>query len=114
MLKTAYIAEYLCSEELRRRLLLGLNKGESQHAFAGELHNGRRGELRDRMYEDQLNATSTLNLLLGAAIVWNTIYMQACLKRLRADDKVVQEEDLGYLSPLFGNILASLVAIILT
>lgn len=99
LLKTAYIAEYLCSEELRRRVLLGLNKGESLHSFAGELHYGRRGELRDRTYEDQLNAASSLNLLLAAAIVWNTVHLQACLKRLRADGKVIQEEDLRYLSP---------------
>lgn len=55
--------------ELRLLVLLGLNNGESLHALAGDVHFSKQGELRDRTYEDQLNAASSLNLLL-AAIVW--------------------------------------------
>lgn len=66
-------------------MLLGLNKVESLHALAGEVHFSKQGELRDRTYEDQLNAASSLNLLLAAVVCWNTIHIQACLKRLRAD-----------------------------
>lgn len=100
LLKTAYLAEYLCNEELRRRVLLGLNKVESLHALAGEVHFSKQGELRDRTYEDQLNAASSLNLLLAAIVCWNTIHIQACLKKLRADGYVVSNEDLRFLSPL--------------
>lgn len=53
LLKTAYLAEYLCNPELRRRVLLGLNKGESLHALAGDVHFSKQGELRDRTYECQ-------------------------------------------------------------
>jgi TnpA family transposase len=40
LIKTAYLAEYLQSEELRRRVLLGLNKGESLNALARKLFYG--------------------------------------------------------------------------
>jgi TnpA family transposase len=93
LLKTAYIAEYLCNPELRRRVLLGLNKGESLHSLAGDVRVSRQGELRDRTYEDQLNAASSLNLLLAAIVCWNTIHIQACLKKLRADGYQIYDED---------------------
>lgn len=100
LVKTAYIAEYLCVEELRRRVLLGLNKGESMHKLAGRVRFGQQGEFRDRTYEDQLNSASSMNLLLAAIVVWNTIHLQGCLKKLRADGYEYSEEDLRFLSPL--------------
>lgn len=56
--------------------------------------------MRDRTYEDQLNAASSLNLLIAAIVVCNTVHLQACLRRLQADGESVGEEDLRYLSPL--------------
>ena len=100
LIKTAYLAEYLRSEDLRRRVLLGLNKGESLNSLARKLFYGGQGEMRDRTYEDQLNAASSLNLLLAATVVWNTVHIQACVRRLRADGHPVEEEDLKHLSPL--------------
>jgi TnpA family transposase len=100
LIKTAYLAEYLHNEELRRRVLLGLNKGESLNALARKLFYGGQGEMRDRTYEDQLNAASSLNLLLAVIVVWNTVHMQACLRRLKADGRPVADDDLKHLSPL--------------
>jgi TnpA family transposase len=100
LLKTAHIAEYLFSEEFRRRILLGLNKGESVHALAGDIRFVRNAELRDLTYEDQLNAASSLNLILAAIVCWNTVHMQGCLKKLEADEYPVNSEDLKFLSPL--------------
>ena len=100
LIKTAYLAEYLRNEELRRRVLLGLNKGEALNALARKLFFGGQGEIRDRTYEDQLNAASSLNLLLAAIVVWNTVHLQACLRRLRADGYPVDDADLRFLSPL--------------
>jgi TnpA family transposase len=100
LIKTAYLAEYLCSEELRRRVLLGLNKGEALNALAHKLFFGGQGEIRDRTYEAQLNAASSLNLLLAAIVVWNTVHLQACVRRLRADNYLVDDADLRFLSPL--------------
>jgi TnpA family transposase len=100
LIKTAYLAEYLRSEDLRRRVLLGLNKGEALNALARKLFFGGQGEIRDRTYEDQLNAASSLNLLLAAIVVWNTVHLDACLRRLRADGYPVADADLRFLSPL--------------
>jgi TnpA family transposase len=100
LVKTAYLAEYFRDLELRRRVLLGLNKGESLHSLARKVFFGSLGEVRDRTYEDQLNAASSLNLLLAAIVCWNTVHLQACIKKLRADGVEIKEEDLRYLSPL--------------
>lgn len=100
LVKTAYLAEYFSSEELRRRVLLGLNKGEALNALARKLFFGGQGEIRDRTYEAQLNAASSLNLLLAAIVVWNTVHLQACVRRLRADGVPVEDADLRFLSPL--------------
>ena len=100
LIKTAYLAEYLRSEDLRRRVLLGLNKGEALNALARKLFFGGQGEMRDRTYEDQLNAASALNLLLATIVVWNTVHLQACLRRLRTDGVQVDDADLRFFSPL--------------
>ena len=73
---------------------------ELLHSLANDVHFSKQGELRDRTYEDQLNAASSLNLLLAAIVCWNTIHIQACLKKLRADGYQVNDEDLRFLSPL--------------
>jgi hypothetical protein len=39
-------------------------------------------------------------LLLAAIVVWNTVHLQACVRKLRSDDEQINDEDLQYLSPL--------------
>jgi TnpA family transposase len=96
LVKTAYIAEYVRSEELSRRVVLGPNKGESLRALARKLFFGGQGEIRDRTYERQLNTVSSLNLILGAIVVWNTIHLQACLRRLSADGHCIDNNQLCF------------------
>src|SRR6266566_1813353 len=60
--RTAYLLEYFRDEALRRRVLIGLNKGEALHALARQLFFGRLGELRDRAFEDQMHRASCLQL----------------------------------------------------
>jgi hypothetical protein len=57
-------------------------------------------EIRDRTHEDQLNAASSLNLPLAVIVLWNTVHIQACLRRLKADGRPVEEDDLKHPSPL--------------
>ena len=54
----------------------------------------------ERTYEEQLNTASSLNLLLAAIVVWNTVHLQACVKKVRSDGEQVNDGDLRYLSPL--------------
>jgi TnpA family transposase len=100
LVKTAYLAEYFRSEALRRRVLLGLNKGESLNSLSRKVFFGSLGEIRERTYEEQLNTASSLNLLLAAIVVWNTVHLQACVKKLRSDGEQVIDDDLRYVSPL--------------
>lgn len=57
--RTAFLLEYFRDESLRRRILIGLNKGEALHARARQLFFGRLGELRDRA-DDRSNASGQL------------------------------------------------------
>jgi TnpA family transposase len=100
LVKTAYLAEYFRNEELRRRVLIGLNKGESLNSLARKVFFGSLGEIRERTYEEQLNTASSMNLLLAAIVVWNTVHLQACVKTLRAGGEQVNDDDLRYQSPL--------------
>jgi len=40
-----------------------------------------------------------LNLVTNAVVTWNTVYMAAVIKQLRAEGKTVNEEDVARLSP---------------
>jgi hypothetical protein len=58
---------------LRRRVQVGLNKGEAKNALARAVFLNRLGELRDRSYENQRYRASGLNLVVNAIILWNTL-----------------------------------------
>jgi hypothetical protein len=47
--------------------------------------------------EDQLGA---LGLVLNIIVLWNTIYMNEALEKLRNDGFLVRDEDVARLSPL--------------
>ena len=49
---------------------------------------------------DAILTQSSLNLMLAAIVVCNTVHMQACLWRSQADGEIVSDDDLRYLSPL--------------
>jgi len=73
--KTRHILSYVDDRELRRRVLVGLNKQERLHALARVLFFGRQGRFGDRGYEAQLNRASALSLVINALIVWYTEYL---------------------------------------
>jgi TnpA family transposase len=68
--RTAFLLEYFRDESFRRRILIGLNKGEALHVLARLLFFGRLGELRDRALEDQMHRASCLHLLMAAIATW--------------------------------------------
>ena len=57
-------------------------------------------ELRQRYREGQEDQLGALGLVVNAIILWNTIYMDAALARLRTDGVDVRDEDVARLSPL--------------
>lgn len=86
--------------ELRRRVLVGLNKGEALHALKRAVAFHRSGEIRDRSFEAQSNRASGLNLVTTAIAVWNTVYLARAVEALHAEGQDVPDELLAHVSPL--------------
>jgi TnpA family transposase len=97
--KTIFILDYISSESMRRRIQKGLNKGEAMNALARALFFGKRGELRERALQDQLQRASALNILINAISVWNTVYLSEAIKVSRGKDWF-NENLLNHISPL--------------
>jgi TnpA family transposase len=97
--KTLFILDYISSETLRRRIQRGLNKGEAMNALARAIFFGKHGELRERALQDQLQRASSLNLIINAISIWNTVYLSQAIDHFKTKGKY-QEELLSHISPL--------------
>jgi TnpA family transposase len=91
--------DWVKKPELRSRVQAGLNKGESRNALARAVFFNRLGEVRDRSFESQCYRTSGLNLVVAAIILWNTVYLEKAVEKVR-EEMDVPEEFQSYLSPL--------------
>ncbi len=98
--RTAFLLEYFRDESLRRRILIGLNKGEALHALARQIFFGRLGELRDHALEDQMHRASCLHLLMAAIAAWNTIYLTEAFATLRRQGEEIAETTVAHIAPL--------------
>jgi len=98
--KTRHVLSWINDEQLRRRVLIGLNKQERLHALARILFFGRQGRFGDRGYEAQLNRASALSLVLNAVIVWNTEYLDLAAQELARRNQPVPDELWAHLTPL--------------
>jgi len=74
--RTLFMLEWMQDPELRRRVQVGLNKGEARNALVRAVFFNRQGELRDQTFENQRYRASGLNLVVLAIILWNTIYLE--------------------------------------
>jgi TnpA family transposase len=73
--RTLFILQWLQDSELRRRVHVGLNKGEARNALARAVFFNRLGEMRDRGFEHQNHRASGLNLVVapllsGTRSIW--------------------------------------------
>jgi TnpA family transposase len=59
---SVYASEHLQNTELRRRVHVGLNKGEAKNALAKAVFLNRLGEMRDRSFENQRYRSRSLNI----------------------------------------------------
>ncbi len=98
--KTIFILDYISNEALRRRIQRGLNKGEAMNALARALFFRKRGELRKRGLQDQLQRASALNILINAISIWNTVYLTEAAKFLKEKGALREEDLLKHISPL--------------
>lgn len=97
--KTIFILDYISNESLRRRIQRGLNKGEAVNALARAIFFGKRGELRERELQDQLQRASALNILINAISIWNTTYLQKAIDYLKSTS-AFNEDLLKHIAPL--------------
>lgn len=97
--KTIFILEYIMDKALRRRIQRGLNKGEAMNALARAIFFGKRGELRERELQDQLQRASALNILINIICIWNTKYLEKAIDHLKTQEGL-DEELLKHISPL--------------
>jgi len=100
IVKTIYILRYIHEEDLRRRVQLQLNRGESRHGLARWLFFANRGEFRVGDYEEIMNKASCLSLLSNAVLVWNTMAIVKIVTQLRAAGENILDEELARISPL--------------
>jgi TnpA family transposase len=97
--KTIFILDYISNESLRRRIQRGLNKGEAVNALARAIFFGKRGELRERELQSQLQRASALNILINTISVWNTTYLQKAIDYLKSAGDF-NDELLKHIAPL--------------
>ena len=86
-------------KEYGRRILQGLNKGETKNSLAGGIRYAGRGIIREKNHEMRINVASSLNLVILCTAIWNTIYMQKEIRALINEGYKVNVDDLIYLSP---------------
>ncbi len=98
--KTRHILSYVDDAQLRRRVLVGLNKQENLHSLARAIFFGRQGRFGDSGYEAQLNRASALSLVINAITVWNTRYLTAAAAELTRRGAPLPEGLWTHLSPL--------------
>src|SRR5512132_3753491 len=73
---------------------------DATHQLARVIFHGKRGELRQRYREGQEDQLGALGLVVNLVVLWNTIYMDAAVRELRAEGYEVRTEDVARLSPL--------------
>ena len=98
--KTLYLLNYINDEDYRRRILTQLNRGEERHSVARTIFYGQRGEMRKSYREGQEDQLGALGLVLNAAVLWNTIYMESALEHLKNNSVAIDQDFKQRLSPL--------------
>jgi TnpA family transposase len=98
--RTLFALDWIQSVELRRRVQVGLNKGEAKNGLSKAVFFNRLGELRDRSFENQRYRASGLNLVVAAIVLWNTVYLERAVQGLKDHGVAIDDSLLGHVSPL--------------
>jgi Tn3 transposase DDE domain len=98
--RSIFALKWLQSPPLRRRVQIGLNKGEARNALSRVVCYHQLGEIRDRSYEAQQYRANGLNVVVAAIILWNTVYLSAAVEQVKSEGGIINEDHLQHLSPL--------------
>ena len=98
--RTLFTLEWLQSPALRKRVQIGLNKGEARNALSRAVYFHRNGEVRDRRPTAQANRASGLNFVVAAIALWNTVHLQRAVQQLRQQGEDVPDDLIQHVSPL--------------
>lgn len=75
------------------------NLQEGRHALGEKMFHGSRRELFQRYREGMEDQLGALGIALNCVVLWNTVYTDAALNRLRAQGYPVRDEDVARLGP---------------
>ncbi|MGL6065481.1 MAG: Tn3 family transposase [Cetobacterium sp.] len=84
--KTMYLLDYFSDKILRKEVQQILNKGESINSVGRILHFGKHGRISETTIEEQLEKASSLNILLGVLIIWNSRYLEKVYKAVKDEE----------------------------
>ena len=97
--KTMYLLDYFTDKVLRKEVQHMLNKGESINSVGRILHFGKNGRINEATIEDQLEKASSLNILLGVLVAWNSRSLEKVYKTVKSEDWF-EEDQFKRVSPL--------------
>ena len=98
--RSLFTLDWLENPDLRRRVTVGLNKGEQRNNLARAVFFYRRGTVQERSFEEMMYRANGLNLVVAAIILWNTVYLQKAVERLAERNAPIPPSCLPHLSPL--------------
>lgn len=84
----------------RSSIAVGAWHRPPRHRLARAICHGGRGQIRQAYREGQEDQLASLGLVLNAAVLWNTRYLDAAVARLRAEGHDVKDKDVARRSPL--------------
>lgn len=95
LIKTNFILTWLADEQLQHHYGRQLNKGEAMQGLRRVLFYAYQGQSLHRNPDQQAEQALCLTLVVNAIVVWNTVYAQLAIDRLRADGHVITNTDLA-------------------
>ena len=98
--RSLFTLTWLQDPELRRRVTIGLNKGEAHHTLKRAIRFYRRGAIPDRTQLEQDLHAMALNLVVAAITLWNTAYLDRALKTVEERGISLPPHYLPHISPL--------------
>lgn len=97
--KTLFLLRYFTSKELKRKIQIGLNKGEANNSLAKAVQFGQEGKFTTKNRDRQQVRASALSLIMDVICLWNAVYLQRSVEYIEANDKEIDKSLLKHISP---------------